>query len=120
VGTTDQTVIALIFRLTVFDSECVPVTIDAYFIFVTGLQLFSPFVPGKLDFWIINLNVNFKDGVIIFQNCLIFNILDQSDRLGEELIRVSVSHSFPIIPSDKSVHFIINIVHFTSVCVSLC
>lgn len=116
-GTTNQSVIALIFKLTVFDSECMPVTINSYLIFVTGLQFFSPFVPGELDFWIINLNVDFKDGIIIFQNCLVFNILDQGDRL-EELI--CVSQPSLIIPTNNFVHFIIGTVHFTSVCVSLC
>lgn len=116
-GTANQPVIALVFRVTVFDSESMPVTIDSYFVFVTGLQFFSPFVPGQLDFRIINLNVNFKDGIIVFQNCLVFNILDQGDRL-EEL--TCVSHPSLLIPSNNPVHFIISIVHFTSVCVSLC
>lgn len=83
VRATHQPIISLIFKLTVFDSKCMSITIDAYFKFITGFQFYSPFVPWELDFWIINLNVDFKHSIIIFQNCLIFNILDQSDRLGE-------------------------------------
>lgn len=78
---TYNTVVALVFGLTLLDLQNVTVTNNVDFVFFIVVKLLSSLVPGQGDLWKVDLDVTLKGGNLVGDCRLICYVLIHGDRL---------------------------------------
>lgn len=78
---TYNTVVALVFGLTLLDLQDVTVTNNADFAFVVVVKLLSSLVPGQGDLRVVDLDVTLKSSDLVGDCRLICYVLIHGDRL---------------------------------------
>lgn len=83
-GSTNHTVVALVGGLAVVDEQTMALAHAADAVLVAGLQFLSALVPGDHDLGVVNSDLAFKCGSLVFSCGLVADVLQDGHRLEEE------------------------------------